>query len=81
MTVNQAARLLEVAPSTVYELCRSGQLGHYRVGRLVRIEPQDIDQFKQQARCPARPAAAGLRHIQQRPAASHASHASGRKTD
>jgi putative molybdopterin biosynthesis protein len=65
MTVSEAAKLLECAPSTVYDLCRTGQLGHYRIGRLVRIEAQDLDRFKAEARRQPgpRPGSTPLRHI------------------
>ena len=32
MTVKEAARQLEVTPSTIYCLCRKGMIGHMRVG-------------------------------------------------
>jgi excisionase family DNA binding protein len=53
MTVQEAAKLLEVKPATVYALCRAGLLGHLRIGTgrgTIRIEPEDLERFKAEAR-------------------------------
>ncbi len=64
MTVREAASALECSASTVYDLCARGLLGHWRIGRAVRIEQTDIDEFKRNARQDARPVMqAGLKHI------------------
>jgi excisionase family DNA binding protein len=40
--VRQAAEALQVSTSTVYALCASGKLAHFRVGNAIRIEPTAI---------------------------------------
>lgn len=53
MTVIEAATLLEVKPATVYALCRAGMLGHLRIGvgrGTIRIELEDVDRFRAEAR-------------------------------
>ena len=37
LTVEQAAEFLRCSPSHVRDLCREGQIGHFRLGRLIRI--------------------------------------------
>lgn len=32
MTVNEAAKRLEVKPSMIYALCAAGKLAHHRIG-------------------------------------------------
>ncbi len=53
MTVADAARLLEVSPSTVYELCRRGDIPHYRIGLgrgRIRIDPAQLREFLDRCR-------------------------------
>lgn len=53
MTVQEAATVLEVRPATVYALCRAGLIGHMRIGvgrGTIRIEADDIERFKAEAR-------------------------------
>jgi excisionase family DNA binding protein len=45
LIVPEVARLLRVKPSTVYGWIRSGKLEHLRVGRLIRITPEQIENF------------------------------------
>lgn len=44
-TVRQAAKQLGVSVAKVYILCESGQLRHRRVGRSIRIQPQDLQAY------------------------------------
>ena len=37
LTVREAAELLRVNPSTVYEMCRRNELPHGRLGNAIRI--------------------------------------------
>jgi excisionase family DNA binding protein len=49
VTVQQAAKVLEVSPGLVYSLCLRGKLAHTRIGLgrgVVRIEQRDIDALK-----------------------------------
>jgi excisionase family DNA binding protein len=46
LTAKEAATLLGVSIDSVYELCRSGKLRHRRVGRAVRIERIDLENFQ-----------------------------------
>lgn len=55
LSVAEAAKLMHVAPNTVYELCAKGGLAHHRIGRAIRIAPGDIDAFQAQAAKTARP--------------------------
>ena len=41
LTINDAAALLKVSPKTVRRLIKSGELPVVRIGRLVRIRPED----------------------------------------
>jgi excisionase family DNA binding protein len=49
VTVEQAAKELEVSAALIYRLCRAGKLGHVRIGLrrgVVRISAQDIEDFQ-----------------------------------
>lgn len=63
MTVKQAAEVLEVSVSMVYRLIDTGALGHLRIGKSIRVEQADIDEFKQFARVRPSPAGRPLKHI------------------
>jgi excisionase family DNA binding protein len=56
MTVKQAAAQLECSIATVYQLCRSHKLGHYRVGArgrgTIRITEADVAAFRSKASAP-----------------------------
>ena len=45
MTPEQVAERLKVHPSTVYRLARAGEIEVVRIGRLVRIRPQALEQY------------------------------------
>jgi excisionase family DNA binding protein len=61
LTVKQAAEVLGISPSTVYGIAApAGQLPCYRVGRAVRFEMSDIEEYKQSCRCaPLNPESVG----------------------
>jgi excisionase family DNA binding protein len=45
MTVQEAARTLEVSPSLIYKLCAAGRLGHRRIGLgrgAIRVDHEHI---------------------------------------
>jgi excisionase family DNA binding protein len=63
MTVAEAAKLMGLKASSVYALCASGQLSHYRYqirgsgrGKIV-IEPWQVDEYR--ARCLVTPQPVG----------------------
>jgi excisionase family DNA binding protein len=80
LTVREAAAQLGCGLSTIYDLCSTGQLGHLRIGRAIRIEQSDIDRFKQDARRMPAPPNLGLRHIRPRPAGCPDARPNGRRT-
>lgn len=49
LSVKQAAKEMGVSPAKVYELCDSGQLAHCKIGRAIRIQPQDLQDFMGEA--------------------------------
>lgn len=52
LTVKQAAELLTVSPTTVYDLCREGLLSHVRIGcgrGTIRITRAALDRYVQQS--------------------------------
>jgi excisionase family DNA binding protein len=50
LTVGEAAEVLQVAKSTVYALCRRGQLPFVRVLHAIRIRPESIVKFVSEAK-------------------------------
>jgi excisionase family DNA binding protein len=47
--VAEVARRLAVSTATVYALCRSGQLRHARVLNTIRVRPEDLASFVEEA--------------------------------
>jgi excisionase family DNA binding protein len=45
LTTNEVARILKVKPSRVQELVRHGILPHFRLGRQIRIDRQQLQNF------------------------------------
>lgn len=45
LTTNEVARILKVKPSRVQELVRQGILPHFRLGRQIRIDQQQLQHF------------------------------------
>ena len=67
MTVKQAAAILEVSDSLVYELCRLGRIRHVRHGRpgrrgTIRIDNESLAEYRKASEgvCPA---LTSFRHI------------------
>ena len=52
-TPEEVAKILKISRFTVYELIKRGELTAYRIGRKVRVEPADLEQYKLKAKgCP-----------------------------
>ncbi len=49
-TPEEVARILKISRFTVYELIKRGELTAYRIGRKVRVEEKDLEQYKQNAK-------------------------------
>jgi excisionase family DNA binding protein len=49
LTAKEAAGRLKVGLKKVYQLCESGELKHHRVGKSIRILPEDVDRFIRQS--------------------------------
>ena len=48
LTVKEAAASLGVSKNTIYRLCEEGLLRHQKLGRTVRIQPDDLQTIKMQ---------------------------------
>lgn len=46
LTPQEVADILKITKNTVYELIKRGELPAYRVGRKLRVDPQDVDAYK-----------------------------------
>ncbi len=49
-TPEEVAKLLKISRFTVYEMIKRGELSAYRIGRKMRIEASDLDNYKKKAR-------------------------------
>lgn len=45
LSINETARIEHVSPRTVRRQIESGALRHYRIGRTIRISPEDLASF------------------------------------
>ena len=63
LSVKAAAAIAGASPSTIYELCRSGRLPHYRIGCRGRgkflIDPKALDDFLAACRVEGTPGGRG----------------------
>jgi excisionase family DNA binding protein len=50
LTINQLSEYLSIKRSTLYSLVETGELPHYRIGRLIRFKKQDIDAWMENHR-------------------------------
>jgi excisionase family DNA binding protein len=57
VTVPDAAARLEMSPAFVRRLIASGRLPCYRLGRAVRLDPDDVEDYRRSCRQCAAPAA------------------------
>jgi excisionase family DNA binding protein len=46
LTVEQAATQLQVSRDSIYDLINQGLLKHTKVGRIIRIQPADLDHIQ-----------------------------------
>lgn len=46
LTPQEVADILKIAKNTVYELIKRGELNSYRVGRKVRVDAKDVEDYK-----------------------------------
>ena len=46
LTITDVCAQLKIKKGTVYQLIRTGALPAFRLGRTFRIEPQDLQRFK-----------------------------------
>lgn len=46
LTPQEVADILKIAKNTVYELIKRGELNAYRVGKKVRVDAKDVDDYK-----------------------------------
>ena len=46
LTPKEVADMLKIAKNTVYDLVKRGELNAYRVGRKMRIDPKDVEDYK-----------------------------------
>ncbi len=46
LTPQEVADILKIAKNTVYELIKRGELNSYRVGKKVRVDSKDVEEYK-----------------------------------
>lgn len=49
-TTEEIAQILKVSKLTVYDLIKKGELPAFRVGRQMRVDAQDLEEYKEQAK-------------------------------
>ncbi|WP_169081434.1 helix-turn-helix transcriptional regulator [Paenibacillus sp. PL91] len=49
-TTEEIAKLLKISKLTVYDLIKRGELPSYRVGKQMRVDPSDLEAYKQRAK-------------------------------
>ena len=45
LTVADVARRLGVSRRVAYELCQDGEIGTFKIGRSIRVKPEDLDAY------------------------------------
>ncbi len=50
LTPQEVADILNIAKNTVYEMIKRGELPAYRIGRKLRIDPHDVEQYKRRGK-------------------------------
>ncbi len=50
LTLDEAARHLGVARTALYQWLQAGRVPHHRFGRLIKIHPDDLEEFVASAR-------------------------------
>lgn len=56
-TIEEVAGLLKVSKLTVYDLIKKGLIPAYRVGRQMRVDEEDLKQYKANMRMSKKPSA------------------------
>lgn len=54
LSTQEVAEILNISKNTVYELIKRGELPSYRIGRKVRIDEIDIEEYKNRSRTSAK---------------------------
>lgn len=54
--VEEAAEYLSLTVPAIYQRCRTGDMPHHRLGRLLRFDIQDLDLWMRRHRVPAKQA-------------------------
>jgi excisionase family DNA binding protein len=50
LTIQEVSEWLHIKPATLYSKVESGDIPHYKIGRLVRFKREDIDQWMEDYR-------------------------------
>lgn len=50
LSAQEVAEILNISKNTVYELIKRGELPSYRIGRKVRVDEKDIEEYKNRSR-------------------------------
>ncbi len=50
LTPEEVAAVLKITKNTVYELIKRGELPAYRIGRKLRVDPDDVELFRKQGK-------------------------------
>ncbi len=58
LSIEDVAARLKIKPRTVLEWLRTGKLAGYKMGRIWRVDPADVDAFLAQHKQPAKEAPA-----------------------
>ena len=59
LTITDVCAQLKIKKGTVYQLIRTGALPAFRLGRHYRVEPQDLQRFKDSRKAAVAAAATG----------------------
>lgn len=51
LTAQDVAEIWGCSDQHVYDLCRTGELNHIRIGRLIRIRRQDVEDYERGVEC------------------------------
>jgi len=51
LTIDELSEYLSIKRSTLYSMVESGELPHYRIGRLIRFERSEVDRWVESNRC------------------------------
>ena len=49
LTVNEAAEVLSLTPTTIYRMTKAGTLPHVRIGRSIRFSEEDLKSLFKEA--------------------------------